>query len=177
MTGKSIGVLEEERLQIRAYRPEDCAVITKWIKDERAHALWCANRMPYPPEEASFERVRVEGERTWGSSSFVVSVSGGEPLGYFSMSINSRENLAFLSFIIVNDEIRGQGYGTKMLQLIKEYVFETGQAQKIGLRVFDVNEAAVRCYRKAGFIEVQREPEAFSFQEEKWGRLTMEAYR
>lgn len=43
--------------------------------------------------------------------------------------------------------------------------------------MFDVNEAAVRCYRKAGFIEVQREPEAFSFQEEKWGRLTMEAYR
>lgn len=168
---------ETRMLRIGLYQEKDCAVIAKWVKDERSHALWCANLLPYPFDEASFEKVRMEMEKTWGSSSFVVSADDGELIGYFCININSHENSAFLSFIIVNDEMRGQGYGTEMLQLIKEHVFSRGQAEKIELRVFDVNEAAVRCYRKAGFKVVQREPEAFSFREEKWGRLTMEAYR
>lgn len=175
---KYIGTLKEtEGLRLRAYRPEDCAAIIKWIKDDRTHALWCANLLPYPLDEASFERVRAEGEQKWGSSSFAVTTADGELAGYFRMNIDSHDNSAFLGFIIINDGMRGKGYGIKMLRLIKEYAFSIAGVEKVKLRVFDVNEAAVHCYKKAGFTVVEHVPEAFLFHSEKWGRYVMEAYR
>lgn len=93
------------------------------------------------------------------------------------MNIDSHDNSAFLGFVIVNDEMRGKGYGIKMLRLVKEYAFSVEGVEKIRLRVFDVNEAAVHCYKKAGFTAVEYEPEAFLFHAEKWGRYVMEAYR
>lgn len=139
----------------------------------RTHALWCANLLPYPPDELSFEKVRMEQEQKWGGRSFVVTASAGEMIGYFCMGINAHKNSAFLGFIVIHDEMRGKGYGTEVLQLIKEYAVSVLGVEKIELRVFDVNEAAVQCYKKAGFTVSEYEPEAFCFQEEKWGRLVM----
>lgn len=172
------GMLNETGgLKLCAYRAEDCAVIAQWIKDARTHALWCANLLPYPLDEDSFERVRMEGERRWGYKSFMVTAEDGERIGYFRMNWNPQNRSAFLGFIIVNDAARGMGYGTKMLKLIKEYAFSVMDAEKIVLRVFDVNEAAVRCYQKAGFSVAEHTAADFSFQNEKWGRFVMETYR
>lgn len=177
-TAKCAGALNEtEGLKLRPYRAEDCAAIAQWIKDARAHALWCANLLPYPFDEDSFERVRMEGERRWGYKSFVVTADDGERIGYFQMNRNPQDHSAFLGFVIVNDALRGKGYGANMLKLIKEYAFSVMNAEKIMLRVFDVNEAAVRCYRNAGFSVTEHTAADFSFQKEKWGRFVMEAYR
>lgn len=163
------------RLRLRPYEAEDCRVIARWIKDARTHALWCADLLPYPLEVEAFENVRAEGERRWGSKSFAVTAADGEMVGYFQMNMNPHNHSAFLGFVIVSDAVRGKGYGTKMLQLIKEYAFSVIGAEKIELRVFDVNEAAVRCYKKAGFLVTGHTEADFSFRNEKWGRFIMEA--
>lgn len=173
-----IGTLKEtDGLRLRSYRAEDGPAIVKWIKDERTHAFWCANLLPYPLDEAAFERVRAEMEQKQGKRSFTVTTDDGELAGYFFMNTDTDDSSAFLGFVIVNDEMRGKGYGIKMLRLVKEYAFSVEGVEKIRLRVFDVNEAAVHCYKKAGFTAVEYEPEAFLFHAEKWGRYVMEAYR
>lgn len=175
---KYIGTLKEaDGLHLRPYRAEDCAAIIKWIQDDRTHAFWCANLLPYPLDEASFERVRAEMEQKQGKRSFTVTTDDGDLAGYFFMNVDTDDNSAFLGFVIVNHEMRGKRYGIKMLRLIKEYAFSVVGVERIRLRVFDVNEAAIHCYEKAGFTAVGHESEAFLFHSEKWGRYVMEAYR
>ena len=39
----------------RSYIPsKDYQYISKWIDDERTHAFWCANLLPYPITQQSF---------------------------------------------------------------------------------------------------------------------------
>ena len=83
------------------------------------------------------------------------------------------KNHGFLKFIILDNELRGLGYGTKMIQFICRFAFEMTAVSSVVLNVFDANTAAVKCYQKAGFSEQSRENNVFSFQKESWGRCRM----
>ena len=42
-------------MRIRPYIPgKDYEYVSKWVDDERTHAFWCANRLPYPITQQSF---------------------------------------------------------------------------------------------------------------------------
>ena len=52
-------------MRIRPYDHErDFPFLRAWIVDERAHAMWCANRFPWPLEEASFSAALAAGAVT-----------------------------------------------------------------------------------------------------------------
>ncbi|MBQ8913259.1 MAG: GNAT family N-acetyltransferase, partial [Lachnospiraceae bacterium] len=56
-------------------------------------------------------------------------------------------------FVIVDPEIRGKGYGSKMLRLGIQYVKDHMDVNRIDLGVFEDNAAAKRCYEAVGFKE------------------------
>ena len=63
--------------------------------------------------------------------------------------------------MIVDNAIRGKGYGTEMLRAGLKYAFEILDADVITIGVFENNEPARRCYRKAVFYDreiVKNEP-------------------
>lgn len=49
-------------MRLRPYQKKDFEVICKWIKEERAHALWCANLTSFPLEKKNFEELLAQGE-------------------------------------------------------------------------------------------------------------------
>ena len=54
-------------------------------------------------------------------------------------------------FVIVDDNLRGKGYGKEMLQLAIQKAKEEFEAKKITLGVFDNNPSAFHCYESVGF--------------------------
>ncbi len=45
-------------MRIRPYIPDkDYEYLSEWIDDERTHALWCANLLPYPMIKQNAEKV------------------------------------------------------------------------------------------------------------------------
>jgi len=42
-------------MRIRPYLNKDFDIISQWITNERSHALWCANLIPYPLEKKGFD--------------------------------------------------------------------------------------------------------------------------
>ena len=55
--------------------------------------------------------------------------------------------------MIVDDTLRGKGYGQQMLRLGLRYAFELLQAEVVTIGALEGNEAARQCYRKVGFLE------------------------
>lgn len=161
-------------MRLRPYISDcDYEYLEKWIQDERVHALWCANLISYPISREGLTFVLEKGAKEWHDSAYVATEDDGRPVGFFAYSVNLAENSGFLKFVVVDNELRGQGYGSGMLKLILDYAFRITGAASVQLNVFDVNEAARRCYSKAGFRERSIAENVFAYKGESWGRCNM----
>lgn len=161
-------------MRLRPYRRStDFEIVSKWIEGEKKHALWCANLISYPLTKDNFHDVLEQREREQGGNAYVFTDNHGCPVGFFVMLIKEEENAGYLQFVIVDNILRGQGFGTLMLRTLKQYAKEILRLFSLHLCVFDVNKEAVRCYESAGFVEEKTVPESFSYQDEKWGRCFM----
>ena len=163
-------------MRLRPYiHKKDFGCIRRWIDGERVHSLWCADRIPYPLEAEAFQHLLIQEESKNEGIAFTAVTDEGRAIGFFVYSIDYAMNSGFLKYIILDPDLRGQGYGTQMMALILKYAFEISGVACVSLNVFDVNESARRCYRKAGFREEAEEKDAFSYQNEFWGRCRMTA--
>ncbi len=161
-------------LRIRPYRSADGAAIQKWIRDEREHALWCANLIEYPPSAEALNRKRQEMETAGDGAMFTALDRSGAPVGFFAvMSLERLTNNAHLGFIVVEPDLRGKGVGLHMVSLAVRYCFELLSAGSITLKVYDQNEAARKCYKAAGFVEVTHNDRSLVFGDEQWGTWDM----
>ncbi len=109
-------------MRIRPYLNKDFEVISKWITDERSHALWCANLFPYPLEKKGFDELLMQAEERFNDSPFVATTDEGIVVGFFCFSVNLQTNEGFLKFVVIDDTIRNKGKGRLSLEEIADYV-------------------------------------------------------
>lgn len=162
-------------MKLRLYNAlSDYVFLQNWINDERIHALWCANLIPYPMTSENLQEVLEKDALDWGGCAYVAIEDDGNPFGFFVLSVNELNNSAFLKFIIVDRERRGKGYGAQMMELALTHAFDVVGVTSVQLNVFDVNHVAKKCYTKAGFVVDNITEDAFKFENESWGRCHME---
>lgn len=169
-----IVIWEGVGMKLRLYNAlTDYEFLQNWINDERTHALWCANRIPYPMTSEKLQEVLEKDAQEWGGCAYVATKEDGQPFGFFVLAVNTSNNSGFLRFIIVDKELRGKGYGIQMMELALKYAFEVAGVSFVQLIVFDVNDKAKKCYSNAGFVVDSIIENAFTFNDESWGRCHM----
>lgn len=161
-------------MRLRPYIPEkDFEVIRDWITDPRTHALWCANCFDYPLCEKNLDEVLRDIRTKNGDNPFVAVGEDGKAVGFFCCSLNPETNEGLLKFVIVDPAVRGHGIGKAMLHLAVDTAFGISKADAVYLHVFAENTPAVRCYESVGFTQEKTDINAFSYQDESWGRTRM----
>ena len=125
-------------MHLRLYKAGDFENIVKWIADERTHALWCANRFPYPLTQEGFQQVLEQHEKEWGDQAYIVMDDKERSVGFFTFSINEKEQFGFLKFVVIDSELRRQGIGTQMIKLLLDYAFQEAGLTSVKLNVFDI---------------------------------------
>ena len=129
-------------MRIRPYIPgKDYEYVSKWIDDERTHAFWCANRLPYPITQQSFHNFLENNSMDRTDSAYAATENNGQIIGFFCYSINTENNIGFLKFVIVDKTKRGKGYGKEMLHLALQYAFQITGAKAVQLNVFNIRIA------------------------------------
>jgi UDP-4-amino-4,6-dideoxy-N-acetyl-beta-L-altrosamine N-acetyltransferase len=58
-----------------------------------------------------------------------------------------------LGLMIGNSDYHGKGIGREVCQLVTDYAFQRLNLRKISLTVYSNNEAAIRLYKRIGFVE------------------------
>ena len=164
-------------MRLRPFDPDtDFDRLRGWIADERAHALWCANRFPFPLEKSGFPDALAGLAQRTGDTPFAAE-EDGVMTGFFCYSLNRAAGEGTLKFIIVAPECRGRGTAREMLRLALEQAFADPDAERVRLSVFSENGRARRCYERAGFTEVFADAQAFAFGGERWDRCGMAVRR
>lgn len=161
-------------MRLRQYIPSvDASEICDWVNvNERVHALWCANRFPYPLIEDSLNQTLIQLQMEWKDEIFVAVNDDGEKVGFVSYSLNQKKE-GFVKFVMTSPEYRGKGIGTQMLLLVADYAKRISKARALQLNVFHVNEPAIKCYSKLGFKVKSETLNAFQYKDEIWNRINM----
>ena len=165
-------------LRLRPYEPFDAQTIIPWIGDEAAFRKWCADRYDSYPITA--EDMNDNYKKCAESGGFfpMTAVDDSGIVGHLIMRFTDDEKTVIrFGFVILDDKMRGKGYGGDMLREAIGYAFEKLNAKKITLGVFDNNEAAYRCYRSVGFSEITGKTETFRVFNEEWKCIEMELNR
>ena len=165
-------------LTLRPYQPSDAAVIASWLKSEYLMRQWCADRYeryPVTPEDmnAYYER-NIDGQQ----SRALTMTDGDDIVGYITLRAPaSNPTEQRLGFVIVDDSKRGHGLGKALVSMAVKYAFETLEATKVSLGVFENNPSAIHCYEAAGFHRVTlSETESYDCLGETWNCIEMERY-
>ena len=143
-------------MELREYRREDAAIICKWLRTEDELYRWSADRFNKFP--LSGEDINNNYSPQIGSGRFFPLTAiddEGNVAGHFIIRYprEDDDSTVRFGFVIVDPEIRGKGYGQKMLRLGIEYVQEYLDVKRIDLGVFEENAAAKSCYEAVGFRE------------------------
>lgn len=167
-------------IRLRPYKACDAQSITRWIKDEYSFRQWSADRYknyPITSDDMNLYYNRdQDNERIWGMTAF----DDTGVIGHFTMRFpddNSLDEIR-LGFVIVDDKMRGQGYGKEMLSLAIQYAFDFIKVKKISLGVFENNKTAIKCYESCGFRKVKtKSVESYHCMGEIWNCIEMERVR
>ncbi len=154
---------------LRTYKEDDAKEILNWIKNEREFRLWSADR--YEKYPASPEDINNNYLRSSKISEFypLTLEDNGKIIGHLILR-NPGENkeVIRMGFIIVDNSIRGKGYGKTLINLAINYAKENLGAKEINLGVFVNNDGALHCYESVGFKITEIENNAYQFYDEQW---------
>ncbi len=166
-------------LELRPYHESDAQHIVSWTKDEYAFRQWCADRYDHFPARPRDINEFYDAAAESGSFFPFTVWEGDRAAGHLIMRFTDEEQgVIRFGFVIVDDSLRGKGYGKQMLLLAADHAFRSLNARKITLGVFRNNTAAYRCYESVGFREVDvAEPESYYVLGEVWECAEMELTR
>ena len=136
-------------MTLRPFIIKDATIILSWIKDKTAFRKWSADRYSVYPPKPEDMLAQYDSDTVF----LYVAIDDKEKVvGHVILRYPepSRTVIRF-GFVIIDDLLRGKGYGKKMLQLaIQKATHEFG-VKKITLGVFDNNPTAFHCYESVGF--------------------------
>ncbi len=146
-TKKLDGASVELRRHDRRYYP----LYAEWYGDPEVWHLTSWTSAPL--SRSSVERLFDQRESSQMDDSFAIHVKGErEPIGVISlMNISEAHDSADLSVILGHSDDRDRGYGADAISTLLDYAFGERGLYRVGLSVFEFNEAAISAYDKLGF--------------------------
>lgn len=154
-------------MEIRGIREEEYRYIVQWNKRKDADFLqqWAGPVVyEYPITVNQIANRVAEGNEIY------VAVEQNQILGTFECIVDAKNHQGFLCRVLMDENRRGKGLGTKALQLLVEKVFsENPEMTQIELHVYCYNIGAIRCYEKVGFCITEQKESP----NHKWDSYTM----
>ena len=157
-------------MKLRPFAIDDAPVILSWIKDLSAFRKWSADRYPAFPPKPEDMLAQYESDVIFP---FTAIDDDGKVVGHIMLRYPDSSNTVIrLGFVIVDDNLRGKGYGKQMLQLAIQKAKNVFGAKKMTLGVFDNNPSAIHCYQSVGFKVIGTD--SYLIDGEEWTGKEME---
>lgn len=157
-------------ITIRFSRPEDAPYLTKWL-NEPGVLRW------FPMRED--EREIEDAVRNWiGYSKYGAGLTAewnNVPCGMANLYLQPFKKLSHqcLFGILVSEEYRGKGVGTRLLEELMKVAKEKFNIEILHLEVYDGNPAQ-RLYERLGFTEFGRQTHFIKEDGEYRGKVLMQ---
>ncbi len=135
----------------RLVRPtlRDAAFVAGWSTSVDEARRWCSREEHPFPVGVVVSWWQADDVQPW------LLVDADRTVAYGELWLDDEEDEVELARIIVDPDRRGSGVGRRMVSQLVTTARATGKAACF-LRVVPDNEAALRLYRSAGFVDVDQ---------------------
>ncbi len=152
--------LEGERIGLRTIKKSDLEYLEVLFSDRETAALIGEI---YPMTEKNlqdfYDKCQDEKDRIWF---VIVDKKSGKIIGETGfLRIFMPWRRADFSLIIWDKDFHGEGYGEETARLMLDYGFNTLNLHRLAVGVVGINRAALKFWKKIGFVEEGREIEGF----------------
>jgi len=140
-------------MELARFKQERIPEILGWITNESEMVQWAGPLFSWPLTRKQFlkhlESAKIEPPTLYPFGLY----NDGALMGYGELWGHHRHfKSAIASRIIISPQRRNRGLGQLIVGRLLKFGFEELGLNRIGLGVFDFNEAAIKCYKKARFI-------------------------
>ncbi len=141
---------------LRPYKPCDAVKIVSWCRDEDTFLRWGGAHIGDYPLTADVldEKYQRDNGGCVEADNFYpfTAAEDGKPVGSFILRyLHGDPKVLRIGWVIVDETLRGRGYGKSMLSLALRLGFEIMDARVVTIGVYEENIPARRCYEAAGF--------------------------
>ncbi len=148
MNGEIIASAAAARVELRRATEEDCLLLWQWTNDPTVRG--CS----FSSEPIAFaEHAAWFGRKLGDPSCILYLAASGDSVPLGQVRYDCKNENAQVSASVDRD-FRRRGYGTKMILLSAETVFESTEVDTIHALVKPGNEASIRVFEKAGYRRV-----------------------
>jgi RimJ/RimL family protein N-acetyltransferase len=168
-------VLVGERVALRPHTVETLPALKRWYADPELVRLARHRNEPLSGDEV--ERLVRDRFTTAQMLAFALYERIGTEehlIGSCTLANLDIENGAASFHLMIGEPAaRGRGLGSEATRLVARFAFEALSLHRISLTLFAFNEAALRCYTKAGFTEEGRMRDAITRDGRRWDEIQM----
>jgi RimJ/RimL family protein N-acetyltransferase len=164
-------------ITLEYFSKDDFTQLIDWIKDEEALMNWSGSLFSFPLTKESMEWYIEDVNNINNSDAFIykaIETTTGNVVGHISLGGISKKNKAGrISRVLVDPAAQGKGYCCQMVKAVLKIGFEDLQLHRICLGVYDFNNAAIRCYQKAGLVIEGTNRDCLLFKNQWWSLVEM----
>ncbi|MEZ8735546.1 MULTISPECIES: N-acetyltransferase [unclassified Vibrio] len=167
-------------MEINRFKASDANEIVTWFTSLEDYVLWGGRTFGWPLEAASIIERSQEPQvelYTFSESSALSELNSNgnnsELIGFMEFQRMSDSELRFCR-VAIHPNQRGKGFGQSMIESALDAAKQIPDVTTISLAVFQQNIGAKRCYDKAGFQVVDKEPKFKEFNGKTWPLYQME---
>ncbi len=146
-------MLTAKGIRLRGAERSDLPNFVRWLNDPDVYQnLVIRTPMSLADEERWFEGNTARPPHEQVLVIEVETPQGWQPVGNTSlMDFDWPSACAEVGIFIGEKELWGQGIGQRALRLVLKYAFHDLNLNRVGLRVYETNQHAIRCYEAVGF--------------------------
>lgn len=144
-------------MYLSAFDPLYAPLVASWVPNDQ-QATWLA---PGTPPPLTAQKVLAWAKPT-GRRYLLWEEAADQPIGYAELNdMPNTPGQMWIGHFLVDPMQRRRGCGRRFAQALMTIAFLENAATDVLLVVFPENEAAIRCYRRAGLNAVGYESEFF----------------
>jgi RimJ/RimL family protein N-acetyltransferase len=164
-------------IRLEPFSESDFDRLISWVPSESFLLQWAGPGFSFPLDHKQLSEHLVRGKQEPPGSLIFrgVDASTGAVIGHIEIvNIDRRNRSARLSRVLVGPmALRGNGIGHELVREALAVAFDELQLHRVELYVFDFNEAAIGCYKRAGFKLEGVLRDARRYGNEYWTLLAM----
>ncbi|UPR59158.1 GNAT family N-acetyltransferase [Vibrio sp. ED004] len=161
-------------MEINCFKEPDADEIVTWFTSLEDYVLWGGRTFGWPLEASSIiERSQEPHVELYTFSTPSTESNSNDLLGFMEFQRMSDNELRFCR-VAIHPNQRGKGLGQSMIESALNTAKQIPDVTTISLAVFQQNIGAKRCYDKAGFQVVDKEPKFKEFNGNTWPLYQME---
>lgn len=167
----------KDEIALIPFTESDIDLLLEWVPSAEFMVQWSGPQFRFPLDREIFRRhlARAKGDRPLLLAFKAVNRQTGQAVGYGELAnIDYSNKSAYLARILIGPKAaRGQGYGGQLVEALLEIAFLQLRLHRVALNVYDFNQAAIRCYEKAGFTNEGIRRDGTRFKNQYWSSYAM----